>query len=194
MIRHDFDPTAIAQSYARAGATCLSVLTDAKYFQGSGQHLAEVRQAVHLPLLRKEFIVDPYQVVESRALGADCILLIAAALEDADLKQFSGLARELALDVLVEVHDNAELARVLPLEPALIGINNRNLKTFETRLETTFDLLGEIPDTILPISESGIHTREDVRALRARGVHAFLVGEAFMRSPDPGQALTALFG
>ena len=193
VIRPNFDPVAIARSYAASGATCLSVLTDEKFFQGSDQYLLDVRAAAPLPTLRKDFVVDAYQLTEARALGADCVLLIVAALEAAQLRDYYAMALDLGLDVLVEVHDRAELEHCLALAPKLIGINNRDLKTFETRLETTYDLLAEIPNDIIVVTESGIHERGQVAEMRAQGVHAFLVGEAFMREPDPGTALRRLF-
>lgn len=193
VIRADFDPAAIAASYQAGGASCLSVLTDQDFFQGHDDHLKAARAAVELPVLRKDFIVDPYQVVESRALGADCILLIVAALAPDRLAELYGAARALNLDVLVEVHDAAELETALTLKPRLLGVNNRNLKTFETRLETTHTLQPRVPGTALLVTESGIHSRADVDAMHAAGVHAFLVGEAFMRADDPGAALAALF-
>ncbi len=193
VIRADFDPVDIARSYEAAGASCLSVLTDEKYFQGSDAYLQEIRAAVGLPLLRKEFIVDAYQIAESRLFGADCILLIVAALSPESLRGFHRQAEEIGLDVLIEVHDAAELELALSLEPKLIGINNRNLKTFETSLSNTFALLDSIPDDVLVVTESGIHTREDVQAMRERNVHAFLVGAACMRAADPGAALRTLF-
>lgn len=193
LIRADFDPPAIARSYAAGGASCLSVLTDHDFFQGSEAFLIEAREACPLPVLRKDFTVDPYQVYEARAIGADCVLLIVAALDDARLGELLGLAHELGMDVLVEVHDGAELDRALALPGRLIGINNRNLRTFETRLETTLGLLDSIPPDRRVVAESGIHTPGDVARLRGAGVQAFLVGEAFMRAPDPGQALAALF-
>lgn len=193
VIREQFDPADIATSYARGGAACLSVLTDEKYFQGHGQHLAAARRACDLPLLRKDFMLDPYQVWEARHMGADCILLIVAALDDAQLLELSGLAQELGMDVLVEVHDRAELERALALRLPLLGINNRDLRSFATSLSTTLDLLARIPDQHLVITESGILSREDVQLMQARGVYGFLVGEAFMRAPDPGTALAELF-
>lgn len=193
VIRADFRPVEIARSYEAAGASCLSVLTDEKYFQGSDAYLASIRSSVELPLLRKEFIVDEYQIAESRLIGADCILLIVAALNPRELKDFHARARNIGLDVLIEVHDAEELELALTLEPTLIGINNRNLKTFETSLSNTFDLLGAIPRNVLIVTESGIHSREDVQAMREHDVHAFLVGEAFMRADDPGAALISLF-
>lgn len=193
LIRPDFDPPAIAHSYAAGGASCLSVLTDHDFFQGSEAFLVAAREACVLPVLRKDFTVDAYQIYEARAIGADCVLLIVAALDNARLAELLALAHELGMDALVEVHDGSELERALALPGRLIGINNRNLRTFETRLETTVDLLGRIPGERRVVTESGIHTPEDVALLRAAGVQAFLVGEAFMRAPDPGQALAALF-
>lgn len=193
VIRADFDPGAIAESYARGGATCLSVLTDREYFQGSNEYLAAARAHCPLPVLRKDFMIDSYQIWESRAIGADCILLIVAALGDAQLVELSQLALELGMDVLVEVHDADELERALALRVPLIGINNRDLRTFETRLDTTLNLLSRIPGDHVVVTESGIHTREDVALMRSHGVHGFLIGEAFMRAPDPGRALTELF-
>jgi indole-3-glycerol phosphate synthase len=190
----DFDPERIARSYARHGAACLSVLTDRDFFQGDDVYLQEARAASGLPVLRKDFVIDPYQVTEARVLGADCVLLIVAALDERRLAALHRQARELGMDALVEVHDAAELDRALALGADLIGINNRDLRSFETRLETTLDLLPRIPEGPLVVTESGIHTRGDVRRMRGAGVHAFLVGEAFMRAPDPGGALEALFG
>ena len=194
VIRPDFDPAAIARSYAAGGATCLSVLTDVDFFQGSDACLEQARAACALPLLRKDFVIDPYQVYEARALGADCILLIVAALDDGTLLELALIAAELDLDVLVEVHDAAELERALDVPAPLIGINNRDLRSFETSLQTTLDLRVRAPADVLLVSESGIHTPADVARLRAAGVHAFLVGEAFMRAPDPGVELQRLFG
>jgi len=193
ILREDFDPVQIAQSYAQAGAACLSVLTDERFFQGHDDYLRQVRGACDLPLLRKDFIIDPYQIYEAKLLGADCILLIAACLSDQQLGDFSQLAAELGLDVLPEVHDMAELQRVLPLDTALIGINNRNLHTFVTRLETTYELLAEIEPRRTVVTESGIHLGEHVQQMQAHGVNCFLVGEAFMRAEEPGAALQALF-
>lgn len=193
LLRDPFRPAEIAQSYAAAGATCLSVLTDRDFFQGSEEYLREARVACELPVLRKDFIIDPYQVYEARLIGADCILLIVAALDDATLLELAELAMDLDLDVLVEVHDAAELKRALSIGAALIGVNNRNLRTFETRLETTLDLLPQIPTGCTVVTESGIHSPADVALMRGRGVHAFLVGEAFMRAPDPGVKLAELF-
>jgi len=194
LLRADFDPGAIAASYAAAGAACLSVLTDREFFQGAHEHLAQARAACGLPVLRKDFITEPYQVFEARALGADCVLLIAAALARQDMQGLEKAARALGMAVLVEVHDAAELDAALLLETPLIGINNRNLRTFETSLETTLGLLPKVPGDRIVVTESGILRPEDVALLAGRGVGAFLVGEAFMRAPDPGAALRALFG
>ena len=194
VIRADFNPAAIATSYATANATCLSILTDEQYFQGHDNYLREVRQVVTLPLLRKDFTIDAYQVYEARAMGADCILLIVSALKPADLRDLYALAQSMGLDVLIEVHDAEELAIALTLGPDLIGINNRNLKTFNTNLETTIDLLSNIPADVVVVTESGISTVADVSRMQANNVHCFLVGEAFMRATDPGQALSDLFG
>ncbi|MEM0953671.1 MAG: indole-3-glycerol phosphate synthase TrpC [Pseudomonadota bacterium] len=193
VIREDFDPAAIAKSYETGGATCLSVLTDVDFFQGSDAYLMAARDACSLPVIRKDFIVDPYQVVEARALGADCILLIASALEERQMADLSAAAHDFAMDVLVEVHDREELERAIALGNRLVGINNRDLNTFETRLETTWELLPHIPDDRIVVTESGIHTRDDVLAMQERGVNAFLVGEAFMRADEPGEQLRALF-
>ena len=194
VLREKFDPAAIAASYERHGATCLSVLTDAEFFQGSLEHMQRARGACALPVLRKDFTIDPYQVYEARGAGADCILLIVAALDIPRMRELEQVARSLGMAVLVEAHDGDELERALALETPLIGINNRNLRTFETRLETTLDLLERIPKGRIVITESGILKHEDVRTLRARRVGCFLVGEAFMRADDPGAALAALFG
>ena len=193
VIRPDFDPADIARSYAQGGAACLSVLTDVDFFQGADEYLQQARNACTLPVLRKDFVIDPYQVYEARAIGADCILLIVAALDDAQLHTLAELARQLAMEVLVEVHDAAELERALILDATLIGINNRNLRTFEARLETTLELLPQIPHDRIVITESAIHTRADVALMRTSGVHAFLVGEAFMKAPQPGEKLQELF-
>jgi len=193
VIRADFDPPAIARSYAASGATCLSVLTDIDFFQGSDAYLQQARAACALPLLRKDFIIDRYQIAEARLLGADAILLIAAALSPLQLAELADYATELQLDVLVEVHDAAELAVTLPLNLPLVGINNRDLRRFETRLETTLDLLPLIPSDRIVVTESGIHTAADVSLMRHHQVNAFLVGEAFMRAADPGAQLAALF-
>jgi len=193
VIREDFEPDQIAQSYALGGATCLSVLTDIDFFQGADVYLERARAACTLPVLRKDFTVDPYQIVEARAIGADAILLIVAALEDAQMEELAETAQEYGLDVLVEVHNREELERSLALSTPLIGVNNRDLHTFDTRLDTTLDLLPYIPEERLVITESGIHTSEDVTVMRDNSVLAFLVGEAFMRSPDPGERLKELF-
>jgi indole-3-glycerol phosphate synthase len=193
VIRPSFDPVAIARAYALGGATCLSVLTDEAFFQGSDDCLVAARAAVDIPVLRKDFVVDPYQLFEARALGADCVLLIAAAMTPKQLDALYTLARGIDLDVLIEVHDAAELDIALAQQPPLIGINNRNLHSFETRLETTYELLGRIPAGTLVVTESGIHERAQVDAMRSRGVHAFLIGEAFMKASEPGKALTSLF-
>lgn len=189
----DFIPADIAQSYAEHGAACLSVLTDVQFFQGCIDYLKQARASCQLPVLRKDFIIDAYQVYESRAMGADAILLIASILDDTQMKTFEAIARSLDMAVLVEVHDGAELARALKLKTPLIGINNRNLKTFEVSLDNTLALMADVPVDRLLITESGIHTREDVLRMGAAGINAFLVGEAFMRAPDPGAALEALF-
>lgn len=193
VLREDFIPADIAQSYAEHGAACLSVLTDKQFFQGSVDYLKQARASCQLPVLRKDFMVDPYQIYEARAMGADCILLIAACLDDAQMVELEAIARSLDMAVLVEVHDGAELMRALRLKTPLIGVNNRNLRTFEVTLDTTLSLLKEVPSDRLLVTESGVQTREDVLRLGAAGVHAFLVGEAFMRATDPGEALSALF-
>jgi indole-3-glycerol phosphate synthase len=193
VLRPIFDPATIARRYEAGGAACLSVLTDREYFQGAPEHLAAAREACSLPVLRKDFMLDEYQIVESRALGADCILLIVAALDDARLADLETRACELGMAVLVEVHDAAELDRALNLATPFIGINNRNLRTFEVRLETTLDLLPRIPSGRTVVTESGILAPADVARMRAAGVNAFLVGEAFMRTADPGAALRAMF-
>jgi len=193
VIRPDFDPAAIAASYERGGAACLSVLTDRKFFQGAPEYLTAARAACSLPVLRKEFIIDSYQVAEARALGADAILLIVAALDDRQLAALTSSAREWGMAVLVEAHDAAELERALAVDTPLIGINNRNLRSFDVSLATTIELLPSIPPGKLVVTESGILAPADVALLREHGVHAFLVGEAFMRAPDPGTALAALF-
>ncbi len=193
VLREDFNPAAIAASYERAGAACLSVLTDRQFFQGSAVHLAEAKAACRLPVLRKDFVIEPYQVYESRALDADCILLIAACLEKDEMIELERVAKRLGMAVLVEVHDAAELDAALALETPLIGINNRDLKTFETRLETTLNLLPRLPSGRLAVTESGILSPADVARMRAGGIETFLVGEAFMRAPDPGTALKRLF-
>ena len=193
VLRDPFEPAAIATSYARHGAAALSVLTDVGFFQGAPEYLEQARDASGLPALRKDFIVDPYQVCESRALGADCILLIAAVLDDAAMRDLEALALELGMAVLVEVHDPFELERALALRTPLLGINNRNLRTFEVTLDTTLGMVAQVPEDRLLITESGILGVEDVQRMRAAGVHAFLVGEAFMRADDPGSALARLF-
>lgn len=194
VIREDFDPAAIARSYQRGGATCLSVLTDEPFFQGHRDFLQQARQACELPCLRKDFIIDPWQVPESRCLGADCILLIVAALGDAQMEELYSAAVANGMDVLVEVHDEAELERALELDNALIGVNNRNLHTFETDLAVSERLKALLPPDRLLVTESGIRSREDVERMQNAGINAFLVGEAFMREPDPGAALKELIG
>ena len=193
VIRPDFRPADIAVSYEFGGAACLSVLTDVDFFQGADDYLRQARDACTLPVLRKDFTVDPYQVYEARALGADCILLIVAALDDGQLVDLSGLAMQLGMDVLVEVHDIDELERALQIGAPLVGINNRSLRTFEVSLDTTLALQPAVPPDRLLVTESGIASREDVARMRANGVHAFLVGESFMRAPDPGAELARLF-
>ena len=193
VLRADFIPADIAQSYAEYGAACLSVLTDQQFFQGSVDYLKQARASCQLPVLRKDFMVDAYQIYESRAMGADAILLIAACLDDAQMKDFEQIARSLDMAVLVEVHDSTELERALKLKTPLIGVNNRNLKTFEVSLDTTLVLMRDVPADRLLVCESGIHTRDDVLRMGAAGVNAFLVGEAFMRADEPGEALAALF-
>jgi indole-3-glycerol phosphate synthase len=194
VLRDPFEPAAIAASYASHGAACLSVLTDERFFQGHAGYLAQARAACTLPVLRKDFMVDDYQVAQARAMGADCILLIAACLADAQMVDLEAAAHHYGMDVLVEVHDGAELERALRLKTPLLGINNRNLKTFEVTLDTTLGLLPRVPADRLLVTESGILGAADVRRMRAAGVHSFLVGEAFMRAPDPGVALAELFG
>jgi indole-3-glycerol phosphate synthase len=193
VIREDFYPAEIARSYSEGGAACLSVLTDRDFFQGADAYLQEARAACNLPVLRKDFTIDPYQVVEARALGADAVLLIVAALEDGQMAELYAAACELGLDVLVEVHNRAELDRALDLPLSMVGINNRNLHTFDTSLDTTIDLLPHIPKDCLVVTESGIHTADDVSRMRSAAVYAFLVGEAFMRAEEPGAKLRALF-
>ena len=193
VLRADFVPADIAQTYAEHGASCLSVLTDQQFFQGSVDYLKQARASCQLPVLRKDFLIDPYQVYESRAMGADAILLIAACLDDAQMRDMEGIARALFMSVLVEVHDAAELDRALLLKTPLVGINNRNLRTFEVSLDTTLSLMGRLPPEKLLVTESGILGREDVQRMTAAGVNAFLVGEAFMRAPDPGAAMAGLF-
>ena len=193
LLREHFEPAAIAASYERGGAAALSVLTDRDFFRGADEFIDIVKEHCRLPVLRKEFIVDPWQVHESRALGADCVLLIAAALEDGTMHELAALSLDLGMDVLVEVHDTSELARVPPLDGLILGVNNRDLRTFETTLDTTLSLLGRIPAGALLVTESGIRTPADVELMRRNGVHAFLVGETFMRASDPGEAVARLF-
>lgn len=193
IIREDFNPAEIATSYAAHGATCLSVLTDKQFFHGSPDYLRQARAACSLPVLRKDFMIDPYQVINARAMGADCILLIVSALSDAQLKELEEASFSLGMDVLIEVHDGAELERALNLKSSLIGINNRNLRTFEVDLKNTIDLIHAVPENRLLITESGIHTRDDVIRMNNHQVYGFLVGEAFMREDNPGEALERLF-
>ncbi len=193
VIRKDFRPADIASTYAAHGAACLSVLTDVQYFQGGYDYLRQARAACTLPVLRKDFLIDPYQIIHARALGADCVLLIVAALSPEQLRELEAAALELGMDVLVEIHDRAELDIALTLKTSLLGINNRNLRSFETSLETTLRMLSDIPEGRRVITESGILSPEDVALMRDHGVEAFLVGEAFMRAEDPGAALHALF-
>lgn len=193
VIREDFKPAEIARSYERGGAACLSVLTDSRYFQGSADYLREARAACALPVLRKDFMIDPYQVYEARAMGADCILLIVAALELPKMRELEDLAHELGMAVLVETHDALELELALQLKTPLVGINNRNLRTFDVSLQTTLDLLPAIPEGRCVVTESGIFTSEDVALMRENDVHAFLIGEAFMRQDDPGAELARVF-
>jgi indole-3-glycerol phosphate synthase len=193
VLREHFVPADIARSYESGGAACLSVLTDERFFQGCAAYLQQARESCSLPVLRKDFLIDPYQVVEARAMGADCVLLIAACLDDGLMSELEACATEQGLDVLVEVHDGEELERALRLRTPLIGVNNRNLRTFEVSLDTTIGLLPRIPGDRLLVTESGILARADVQRMRSADVHAFLVGEAFMRAPDPGQALRELF-
>lgn len=193
VIRESFEPAAIAKSYEQGGAACLSVLTDKDFFQGSEEFLMQARAACSLPVIRKDFIVDPYQVVEARAIGADCILLIAACLDDVQIAELNAAALEQGMDVLIEVHNREELDRTLPVGNTLVGINNRDLNTFETTLDTTFNMLAHIPDDRIVVTESSIHTPDDVAAMRERDFNAFLVGEAFMRAEEPGEKLAELF-
>jgi len=193
VLREHFVPADIARSYESGGAACLSVLTDERFFQGCAAYLQQARESCSLPVLRKDFLIDPYQVVEARAMGADCVLLIAACLDDGLMSELEACATEQGLDVLVEVHDGDELERALRLKTPLIGVNNRNLRTFEVSLDTTIGLLPRVPGDRLLVTESGILARADVQRMRSADVHAFLVGEAFMRAPDPGQALRDLF-
>lgn len=193
VIRENFDPPTIAASYEKGGAACLSVLTDEQFFQGSAQYLIDARAACQIPVLRKDFMIEPYQVAQARAWGADCILLIVAALADQQMHELESCAHELGMDVLIEIHDADELDRALSLRSALLGINNRNLRTFDVTLDTTLDLLTSLPENKLVITESGILSADDVQTMRSVNVDAFLVGEAFMRAPDPGAALAAMF-
>lgn len=193
VIRENFKPLEIAQDYAMNGATCLSILTDKDFFQGSEAYLQMARESCPLPVLRKDFMIDPYQIYESRALGADCILLIVAALEDQQMHELANIANEQGMDVLVETHNADELQRALALETKLIGINNRNLRTFETSLQTTLDLKNSVPEDCLVITESGIHSHQDVQLMLDNDIYTFLVGEAFMRAEYPGQKMRELF-
>ena len=193
VLREDFNPGQIAMSYEKGGAACLSVLTDVDFFKGADAYLLQARAACSLPVLRKDFIVDPYQVYEARTLGADCVLLIVAALSDSMLRELLQLTSHLGMDALVEVHDAEELERALAIPAPLLGINNRNLRSFETSLDVTLGFLEQIPDDRIVVTESGIHTVEDVALMRSRGVNVFLVGEAFMKAPEPGEKLTELF-
>lgn len=193
VLRESFIPSEIAKSYEAGGAACLSVLTDRDFFQGGDEYLKQARAACSLPVIRKDFIVDPYQVYEARVIDADCILLIVACLDDAKLAELNNLAHELGMDVLVEVHDQNELERALKLNNRLIGINNRDLRNFDVTLDTTLDMLADIPDDCIVVTESGIHSSEDVALMQSNNVHAFLVGEAFMRADDPGLKLSELF-
>jgi len=193
LIRSNFLPAAIAKSYEKAGAACLSILTDERHFQGADAHLQEARAACALPVLRKDFVIDPYQVYEARAIGADCILLIVAGLSDVQLQHLTSLAIELGMDVLVEVHNREELERAHMLRTPLIGINNRDLRTFTTDIQTTLDLMVDVLSDRIVVTESGIHTKDQTALMRRHGVNAFLVGEAFMSAPDPGKKLRELF-
>lgn len=193
VIREDFDPAAIAESYEKGGACCLSVLTDVDFFQGADEYLKMARSASTLPVIRKDFIIDEYQIYEARAMDADCILLIVSALSEEQLTQLHEVARSLGMDVLIEVHDEAELDIALKLDNPMVGINNRNLHSFEVSLENTYQLLNKIPNNKIVITESGIHSPEDVAAMRQHNVNAFLVGEAFMRSEEPGERLAEMF-
>ncbi len=193
LLRENFEPAEIARSYAEHGAACLSILTDKDYFQGDEEYLKQARSACRLPVIRKDFIIDPYQVYEARAINADCILLIVSALQDNDLQALFDLAHALGMDVLMEVHDEQEMLRALKTGARLIGINNRNLRTFDTSLDTTLSMTGMVSDDHILVTESGIHSRTDVQLMRDNGVSAFLVGEAFMRAEDPGEKLAELF-
>ncbi len=193
LLRDPYDPASIAQDYERHGAACLSVLTDLEFFQGAPEHLQHARQACNLPVLRKDFMIDPYQVLQARAWGADCILLIVAALTDRQMQELESAAHEQGMDVLIEVHDARELDRALQCASPLIGVNNRNLRTFETRLDTTLELRDRVPADRILVTESGIHSPQDVQRMRDAGIHTFLVGEAFMRAASPGVQLQELF-
>ena len=193
VMRENFVPADIARSYQEGGAACISVLTDVDFFQGSDEYLKEARAACRMPVIRKDFIIDPYQVYEARSIGADCILLIVACLGDGQMRELAAVAKELGMDVLVESHDRDELERALKLNLPLVGINNRNLRTFETSLDTTLDLLKDIPDDRIVVTESGIHTRDDVKRMRDNNVNTFLVGEAFMVVDEPGEKLKEIF-
>lgn len=193
IIREDFHPVTIANDYDQYGATCLSVLTDQQYFKGEDDFLVAVRETVELPLLRKDFMIDPYQILQSRVLGGDCVLLIAAALDDALMADCYEAARDLGLHVLVEVHNHAELERAMRLELDLVGINNRDLRTFDTSLNTTIELAREIPESVMIVTESGIKTKDDIALMHAHNIYAFLVGETFMRAEKPGPTMNALF-
>lgn len=193
ILRENFDPEMIAKQYEQGGAACLSVLTDREYFQGADEYLKAARAACQLPVIRKDFMIDPYQIYEARALSADCILLIVAALADDQMAELAGIATQLGMDVLVEAHDGEELERALKLELPMVGINNRNLRTFETSLNTTLDLLDRIPEDCTVVTESGILQAEDVSLMRHHNVNTFLVGEAFMRAENPGEKLAGLF-
>ncbi len=194
LLRADFHPDEIARSYEAGGATCVSVLTDRDFFQGHDMHLQQARDACALPVLRKDFMIDAHQIWESRLIGADCVLLIVAALSDDHLAELDGLARDLGMDVLLEVHSEPELERALALEPDLLGINNRDLHTFETDIDTTLRLLPRIPEATFVVTESGFATREEIERMREAGVHSFLIGESFMRAEEPGEKLRELFG
>ncbi|WP_241086033.1 indole-3-glycerol phosphate synthase TrpC [Candidatus Vondammii sp. HM_W22] len=194
VIRENFYPAEIAKSYQQRGAACLSILTDINFFQGSDEYLKQARAACQLPVIRKDFIIDPYQVYEARTIGADCILLIAACLNDALMSELNDLAHHLKMDVLIEVHDSEELSRALQVNNGLVGINNRNLRTFDMNLNTTLEMRERIPEDRILVTESGIHTTEDVALMRRNGVNAFLVGEVFMRAEEPGEKLAELFG
>ncbi len=193
VIREDFQPVHIAQDYAMNGATCLSVLTDKQYFQGAEVYLQKARESAPLPVLRKDFMIDPYQIVESRALGADCILLIVAALSDTQMQELAAATREQSMDILVEVHDQNELERALELNNPLLGINNRDLRSFETSLQTTLTLKQHLPPDYLLVTESGIHTQDDVQLMLDNDIYTFLIGEAFMKAPSPGAKMRELF-